>query len=120
MEHALPARSPRNKKKKNPGPYKKTQALIHKKKKKKKKTDKKGKKKKKTLKPKPFSPDQDSDSLYVAILHCNSIYTQISLACSNPSNRRTKKSFRTSKKPCSSSAIVKTEHFPSFSATTEV
>ena len=46
MEHALPARSPRNKKKKNPGPYKKTQALIHKKKKKKKKQTKKGKKKK--------------------------------------------------------------------------
>ena len=79
------------KKKKNPGPYnckatfqtkwntrfqpvhpkikknKKTQVLIKKprrlstKKKKKKKQTKKGKKK--TLKPKPFFPDQDSDSL---------------------------------------------------------
>ena len=47
-------------KKKNPGPYKKDRALIHKKKKKEQK--KKGKKKQ-TLKPKPFFPDQDSYSL---------------------------------------------------------
>ena len=63
MKHGLPARSPRNKKKKNPGPYKKTQPLIHKKKKKKKKNRQKKGEKKKTLKPKSFFPDQDSDPL---------------------------------------------------------
>ena len=32
--------------------------------------------------------DQNSSSLRLAILRCTSIYTQIGLACSNPSNRR--------------------------------
>ena len=75
MEHALPARSPRNKKKKNPSPYKKTQALIHTQKKKKKQTKKGKKKKKKNPKTQTVFPDQNSDSLSLPIPRCTFKHT---------------------------------------------
>ena len=64
-------------------------------------------------------PDQNSDSLKLAILHCTSIYTQIGLACSNPSNRWTKKYLCNSENLCSFFAIVKTENLCSSSSTTD-
>ena len=61
--------------------------------------------------------DQNSGSLRLAILRCTSIYTQIGLACSNPSNRR-KINLCNSEILCSFSAIVKIENLCSFSVAT--